>query len=123
MTQSSHSQIKAIAIRLIALFFVFVAFNLALDETLCVIPPYISKHSAFESIQVGGNSDQARKILWRAGVLCASEGMFKCRTLMFSDFWRSYSISFDAQSGIVVEKEFVFRFHGNGLIGRLLIRR
>jgi hypothetical protein len=121
MSQSEHSSIKRLATCVITLFVLFVAINLAFDETLCVIPPCLSKHRAFESVQIGTDGDVARKILWRAGAVCASEAMFQCPTLMFSDFWRTYSVSFDTHTGIVVEKKFTFRIHGKGLLGRLHI--
>ena len=121
MSQPVGQPKRNMIIRLVVIFLLFFAANLALDRTLSAIPPYLSKHRAFESIQVGDDIHEAREILWRAGIGCASESMFKCQTVMFSDFWRTYSVSFDSQAGIAVEKKFTFRIHGKGLLGRLHI--
>ena len=91
--------------------------DLSLDYGICVIRPCLTKSTAYKKIQVGESSDEARALLFRAGVSCPGESMKKCQTIMFSDFWKDYMIIFDESS--VKEKIFSFRIHGNGFLGVL----
>jgi hypothetical protein len=90
--------------------------NLLFDPVFCVVPPCLTKSAAYRTIDIGSSSDEARRLLFRAGVSCAGGAQFKCSSVMFSDFWRDYAISF-GPSGTVTEKRFSFRFHGRGILG------
>jgi hypothetical protein len=107
----------------VILFVLLCGINFALDYGLCIFSPCISKSRAFGAIHVGAESRYARELLFRAGVVCPGEEMLKCSTLMFSDFWRDYSVTFDPVQNIVIEKKFSFKNHGGGMLERLHILR
>jgi hypothetical protein len=66
------------ALGTISVIILSLAGNLLLDPTLCVLPPCLTQATAYKSIVVGSNSDEARRLLFRAGVTCAGEASFKC---------------------------------------------
>jgi hypothetical protein len=95
--------------------------NLFLDYANCVVPPCLSKSSAYRSVQIGMNLTEAEGVLRRAAVSCPETT--HCTAFMFSDFWRDYWVELDPAKGVVREKSFGFRYHGKGLLEFLHILR
>ena len=107
------------AVRISVVVVIAMLANLFLDTILCIAPPCLTKSAAYKRIVVGSDTLDAERILARAGVACIGEG--KCSSVMFSDFWKDYSIGFGPH-GTVVEKRFTFRVHDNLVFEILQIR-
>ena len=110
-TQGRASSRKSLALRAAALAVLALGVNLLFDSTYCVVSPCLTKWSAFRSIHVGMDAQQAG-ILYRAGAFCPGEEgpSSACTQFTFSDFSRDYLVQIDPVKRIVLQKKFGFRF-------------
>jgi hypothetical protein len=97
-----------------------VGLNFMFDSSYCVLGGCLSKRTAFHQIQLGTRRIDAEQLLNRAGVYCLT---FQTGACTFSDLWREYLIQWDSHSGIVIRKEFGYRFHISGVFELLRLAR
>jgi hypothetical protein len=116
---------KPFTLKIIALALFAVGINLAIDSTYCVVPPCLTKWSAYRSIRVGMNAQQAELLLYHAGIFCpGQEGpSSSCTHFTFADFSRDYLVEIDSTKQVVRLKRFGFRLHGKGLLEFIHILR
>lgn len=117
-TGISRTILARLTIAFAGLVLLSLSFSFLLDSSLCFVGRCLTKHSAYRAICVGMKSFEADELLQRAGIFSAQNMAFasiRSNTIMFSDFWRDYLIQIDPKSGLVIQKTFHFRFHGEGI--------